>query len=148
MGAGFHPELSGRENVYLNGVILGMRRAEIARRFDEIVAFSGVEAFLDMAVKHYSTGMYMRLAFALAVHVDSDILLLDEVLAVGDEAFGQQCLAKLEAAAARGTTILFVAHDMELVSRLCSRALLLRDGLIAAQGPVAGVVAQYRLGES
>ena len=125
VGTGFHAELTGRENVYLNGAILGMRRAEIARKFDEIVAFAEIERFLDTPVKYYSSGMYMRLAFAVAAHLEPEILIVDEVLAVGDAAFRRKCLGKMEAVAGEGRTVLFVTHDMTNISMLCDTAILL-----------------------
>jgi lipopolysaccharide transport system ATP-binding protein len=128
VGTGFHPELTGRENVYLNGAILGMRRAEIARKFDEIVEFSGVERFLDTPVKRYSSGMYVRLGFAVAAHLDPDVLLVDEVLAVGDAEFQRKCLGKMRDAANEGRAVVFVSHNLSAVQRLCSRALLIEDG--------------------
>ena len=126
VGTGFHPELTGRENVFLNGAFIGMRRAEIRQRFDEIVEFSGVEAFLDMPIKRYSSGMAVRLAFAVAAHLDADILLVDEVLAVGDQAFQDKCLGKMREVRQReGRTVLFVSHNLAAVASLCTRALLL-----------------------
>ena len=122
VGTGFHPELTGRENIYLNGAILGMRRAEIDRKFDEIVAFAEVEQFLDTPVKRYSSGMYVRLAFAVAAHLEPEILIVDEVLAVGDAAFQRKCLGKMGDVANAGRTVLFVSHNMEAIQRLCSRA--------------------------
>ena len=120
VGTGFHPELTGRENIYLNGAILGMRRAEIARKFDEIVAFAEVEQFIDTPVKHYSSGMYMRLAFAVAAHLEPEILIVDEVLAVGDAAFQRKCLGKMGDVAHAGRTVLFVSHNLEAIQRLCT----------------------------
>jgi len=144
VGTGFHPELSGRENIYLNGAILGMARAEIRRKFDEIVAFAEIERFLDTPVKRYSSGMYMRLAFAVAAHLEPDILVVDEVLAVGDLQFQRKCLGKMQDIAGRdGRTVLFVSHNMEAITRLCGKALLLEQGRIAAGGDVADVVPQY-----
>jgi lipopolysaccharide transport system ATP-binding protein len=144
VGTGFHPELSGRENIFLNGAILGMRRAEIARKFDEIVAFAEIERFLDTPVKRYSSGMYVRLAFAVAAHLEPEILLVDEVLAVGDHAFQQKCLGKMQdVARAQGRTVIFVSHNLAAVSRLCSRALLLEDGTATALGPASEVVGRY-----
>ena len=143
VGTGFHPELTGRENVYLNGAILGMRRAEIARRFDEIVAFAEVEKFIDTPVKHYSSGMYMRLAFAVAAHLEPEILVVDEVLAVGDAAFQKKCLGKMGEVAERGRTVLFVSHNMQAVQRLCPSVVLLDRGRIAAQGPSYQVIRTY-----
>ncbi|MFA5058041.1 MAG: ABC transporter ATP-binding protein, partial [Opitutaceae bacterium] len=126
VGTGFHPELSGRENIFLNGAILGMTRAEIRRKFDEIVAFAEVEKFLDTPVKHYSSGMYVRLAFAVAAHLDPEILIIDEVLAVGDAAFQRKCLGKIDAVARGGRTVLFVSHNLAAVQYLCQGALWLR----------------------
>lgn len=146
VGTGFHPELTGRENVYLNGSILGMRRAEVDRKFDEIVSFSGVEAFLDTPVKRYSSGMYVRLAFAVAAHLEPEILLLDEVLAVGDAEFQKRCLEKMEGVARSGRTVLLVSHNMGTVQAFCTRAVLLRKGVIAAMGPPGDTVAAYLRG--
>lgn len=144
VGTGFHPELTGRENVFLNGAILGMRRAEIRARFDEIVAFSGVEAFLDVPIKRYSSGMAVRLAFAVAAHLDADILLVDEVLAVGDQAFQDKCLGKIREVRQReGRTVLFVSHNLAAVASLCSRALLLIDGKVAADASAEEVARLY-----
>lgn len=143
VGTGFHPELTGRENIYLNGAILGMRKKEIDKKFDEIVDFSGVEKFLDTPLKRYSAGMNVRLAFSIAVHLDSEILLIDEVLAVGDVAFQKKCLKKMESIAKRDRTVLFVSHNMSVVSSLCNRAILLRDGKIAAQGSTSQVISEY-----
>lgn len=128
VGTGFHPELTGRENIFLNGAILGMRKAEIARKFDEIVDFSGVEQFIDTPVKRYSSGMYVRLAFAVAAHLDPEILVVDEVLAVGDAEFQKKCLGKMSDVAHEGRTVLFVSHNMDAVEKLCSRALLMQKG--------------------
>src|SRR5215203_7136464 len=122
VGTGFHPELTGRDNVYLNGAILGMDRAYIRNRFDEIVAFSGVEQFLDTTVKHYSSGMYLRLAFAVAAHLPSEILVVDEVLAVGDAEFQKKCLAKMSEVSSEGRTVLFVSHNLNAVQRMCPRS--------------------------
>jgi lipopolysaccharide transport system ATP-binding protein len=144
VGTGFHPELTGRENVFLNGAILGMKRAEIRRKFDEIVAFAEVEKFLDMPVKRYSSGMYVRLAFAVAAHLDPEILLIDEVLAVGDAEFQKKCLEKMESVATKeGRTVIFVSHDMDAICHLCSRCILLRHGEIAKTGKTADVVGAY-----
>lgn len=144
VGTGFHPELSGRENIFLNGSILGMKRAEVRRRFDEIVAFSGVERFLDTPVKRYSSGMYVRLAFAVAAHLEPDILIVDEVLAVGDMAFQKKCLGKIDAVARdEGRTVLFVTHNMVAVQSLCQRVLLLHNGRIAYDGGVAEGIGRY-----
>ena len=143
VGTGFHPELTGRENVFLNGAILGMSRAEIRSKFDEIVAFAEIEKFLDTPVKHYSSGMYVRLAFAVAAHLDPEILLIDEVLAVGDAGFQKKCLGKMEEVANAGRTVLLVSHQMALVANLCERCLLLSDGRIVRSGPPADVVPAY-----
>ena len=143
VGTGFHPELTGRENIYFNGAILGMTKREIDRKFDEIVAFSEVEQFLDTPVKHYSSGMQLRLAFSVAAHLEPEILLIDEVLAVGDVQFQKKCLGKMGEVAEAGRTVLFVSHNMEAVERLCSRAILLKDGGIVKDGPVAEVIQSY-----
>ena len=144
VGTGFHPELTGRENIFLNGAILGMTRLEIKRKFDEIVAFADIERFLDTPVKRYSSGMYVRLAFAVAAHLDPEILVLDEVLAVGDAAFQKKCLWKMkDVAESEGRTVLFVSHNMGAVSSLCHRALLLKDGQIVSQGPSQAVIGSY-----
>jgi lipopolysaccharide transport system ATP-binding protein len=143
VGTGFHPELTGRENIYLNGAILGMKRPEIRRKFDEIVAFAEVKKFLDTPVKHYSSGMYMRLAFAVAAHLEPEILVVDEVLAVGDAAFQKKCLGKMGEVAREGRTVLFVSHNMSAIERLCSRTILLSKGAIAMDGVTMAVVAQY-----
>jgi lipopolysaccharide transport system ATP-binding protein len=144
VGTGFHPELTGRENIFLNGAILGMTKAEIRSKFDEIVAFAEVEKFLDTPVKHYSSGMYVRLAFAVAAHLEPEILIIDEVLAVGDSQFQQKCLQKMNAVAGDGRTVLFVSHNMAAVASLCTRALLLSDGSIRGDGGVAAVLADYQ----
>jgi homopolymeric O-antigen transport system ATP-binding protein len=144
VGTGFHPDLSGRENVYLNGAILGMTRKEIARKFDEIVAFSEVEEFLDTPVKHYSTGMHLRLAFAIAAHLEPEILIVDEVLAVGDARFQKRCLGRMDSVAREGRTILFVSHNLDAVQRLCSRCLHIDKGTVLRDGPVNAVVSAYR----
>jgi lipopolysaccharide transport system ATP-binding protein len=143
VGTGFHPELTGRENVYLNGAILGMTRAEVARKFDEIVAFAEVERFLDTPVKHYSSGMYVRLAFAVAAHLEPEILIIDEVLAVGDIEFQAKCFGKMGSVARSGRTVLFVSHNLHAVENLCSRAVLLSRGRVEAVGPTAEVLAAY-----
>lgn len=143
VGTGFHAELTGRENIFLSGTILGMRRAEIQRRFDEIVDFAEVEQFLDTPVKRYSSGMYMRLAFAVAAHLDPEVLIVDEVLAVGDAAFQKKSLGKMGDVAKSGRTVLFVSHNMSAIESLCSRAILLRQGQIAHQGATTEVVTQY-----
>ena len=143
VGTGFHPELTGRENIYLNGSILGMRRNEIERRFDEIVAFAEVDQFVDTPVKRYSSGMYLRLAFAVAAHLETEILLVDEVLAVGDVQFQKKCMGKIEQVAGQGRTVLFVSHNMPAVQRLCTRGILLVDGGIVRDGNVRQVVQEY-----
>ena len=143
VGTGFHPELTGRENVYLNGAILGMRRAEIARKFDDIVGFAEVEKFIDTPVKHYSSGMYMRLAFAVAAHLEPEILVVDEVLAVGDAEFQKKCLGKMSDVAKGGRTVIFVSHNMGAVQTLCTRAVLLRAGQMVQDGPVGRVLTAY-----
>jgi lipopolysaccharide transport system ATP-binding protein len=143
VGTGFHPELSGRENIFLNGAIMGMKAAEIRARFDEIVAFAEVERFLDTPVKRYSSGMYVRLAFAVAAHLTPDVLIVDEVLAVGDAAFQRKCLNRMESVATQGRTVLFVSHNMAAVTRLCRRAILLKAGSIRADDDVHRVVGAY-----
>ena len=143
VGTGFHPELTGRENIYLNGAILGMKKAEIRRKFDEIVAFSEIEKFLDTPVKRYSSGMYVRLAFAVAAHLDPEILIVDEVLAVGDAEFQHKCLGKMHDVATGGRTVLFVSHNMAAIARLCQSAIQLSKGMIKLNGPSANVVADY-----
>ncbi len=143
VGTGFHAELTGRENIYLNGAVLGMTRAEIRRKFDEIVAFAEIERFLDTPVKRYSSGMYVRLAFAVAAHLEPEILIVDEVLAVGDAQFQRKCLGKMGAVSRQGRTILFVSHNMTAVRNLCPRALCLRGGRIVADGPAPAVVQAY-----
>jgi lipopolysaccharide transport system ATP-binding protein len=143
VGTGFHSELTGRENIYLNGAILGMKRVEIQRKFDEIVAFAEVEKFIDTPVKHYSSGMYLRLAFAVAAHMEPEILIVDEVLAVGDERFQKRCLSKMENVAQHGRTVLFVSHDMPAIVRLCKRAILLDGGRLQRDGSSHSVVSAY-----
>jgi lipopolysaccharide transport system ATP-binding protein len=143
VGTGFHPELTGRENIYLNGAILGMKRVEIDHKFDEIVAFSGIERFIDTPVKHYSSGMYLRLAFAVAAHLEPEILLVDEVLAVGDAAFQKKCIGKMGKVAQEGRTVLFVSHNMGAITQLCERAIWLENGRIKLTGPSTEVVAAY-----
>src|SRR5207253_2293825 len=144
VGTGFHPELSGRENIFLNGAILGMKKAEIFHKFDEIVAFAEVEKFLDMPVKHYSSGMYVRLAFAVAAHLDPEILVIDEVLAVGDAEFQKKCLGKMETSArCEGRTVLFVSHNIAAVESLCSSAVLLSGGRLVTKGNTKIVVYEY-----
>jgi len=143
VGTGFHPELTGRENIYLNGAILGMRKAEIGRKFDEIVAFAEVEKFIDTPVKHYSSGMYMRLAFAVAAHLEPDVMLVDEVLAVGDAAFQKKCLNKMQDVGQQGRTVLFVSHNIPAITRLCPRTILLDNGKVLRDGPSHQVVSIY-----
>ena len=146
VGTGFHPELTGRENVYLNGTILGMRKTEIDRKFNEIVAFAEIEKFIDTPVKRYSSGMYVRLAFAVAAHLEPDILLVDEVLAVGDVAFQKKCLGRMEDMARGGRTVLFISHNMGAVSNLCQKAILLSSGQLAFYGDVNECVNTYLTG--
>lgn len=143
VGTGFHPELTGRENVFLNGAILGMRKAEVERKFDEIVAFSGVEKFIDTPVKRYSSGMYVRLAFAVAAHLEPDVLIIDEVLAVGDADFQKRCLGKMNDVASEGRTVIFVSHNMAAVQKLCSRAIWMRGGQVATSGDPTSVIGAY-----
>jgi lipopolysaccharide transport system ATP-binding protein len=143
VGTGMHPELTGRENVFLNGAILGMKRSEIARKYDEIVDFSGVERFIDTPVKRYSSGMRVRLGFSVAAHLEPEILLVDEVLAVGDAGFQKKCLGKIDDIAHAGRTILFVSHNMPAIQSLCDHAVLLEDGQLVAKGDVSSVVARY-----
>jgi lipopolysaccharide transport system ATP-binding protein len=143
VGTGFHPELTGRENIFLNGAILGMHRVEIKKKFDEIVAFAEVEKFLDTPVKRFSSGMYMRLAFAVAAHLEPEILIVDEVLAVGDAEFQKKCLGKMQDVSQSGRTVLFVSHNMDAIMRMCSRCILLGDGAVLANGNVRDVMAQY-----
>ncbi|RIK41394.1 MAG: ABC transporter ATP-binding protein [Chloroflexi bacterium] len=143
VGTGFHPELTGRENLYLNGAILGMRRSEIERKFDEIVAFAELEQFLDTPVKRYSSGMYMRLAFAVAAHLEPEILIVDEVLAVGDVAFQKKCLGKMDEVARAGRTVLFVSHNMTAVENLCNLVIWIDSGQVVEEGAPAGVIAHY-----
>lgn len=144
LGAGFHPDLTGRDNVYMNASILGMSKKVTDSRFEKIVAFAGIERFIDTEMKHYSSGMYVRLGFAVAVHVDADILLVDEVLAVGDEEFQRTCLEKIRLLQREGRSIIFVSHDMELVNTLCDRALLLERGCVVAEGLPVEVIRAYR----
>ena len=143
VGAGFHPELTGRENIYLSGTVLSMNRADISRQFDEIVSFSGVEKFLHTPIKHYSSGTRVRLAFAIAAQLDTQILLVDEVLSVADDAFREMCIAKLKQAAETGKTIMIVSHDLSLITRLCHRALFLKAGRIAMDDTVPCVMRNY-----
>jgi len=144
VGSGFHPDLTGRENVFLSGAILGMKRAEIARKFDRIVEFAGVGQFIDTPVKWYSSGMYVRLGFSVAAHVDPDLLLIDEVLAVGDLAFQDQCLERIRELRDSGTTPVFISHDLAAVEQLCDRALLMQSGQIVRSGSAKEVIADYR----
>ncbi|MBM4423653.1 MAG: ABC transporter ATP-binding protein [Chloroflexi bacterium] len=146
VGTGFNPELTGRENIYLNGAILGMKRREIERKFDEIVAFAELEKFIDTPVKRYSSGMYMRLAFSVAAHLEPEILVVDEVLAVGDVEFQKKCLGKMGNVAEEGRTVLFVSHNMPAITALCSRAILLKQGAVAADGYSHDVVGEYLVG--
>jgi lipopolysaccharide transport system ATP-binding protein len=148
VGTGFHPELTGRENLYLSGAILGMKRAEINAKLDEIVAFSGLEKFVDTPLKFYSSGMYVRLAFAVAAHLEPDILLVDEVLAVGDAEFQQKCLGKLGGVSSEGRTVLFVSHNMGAIQSLCSRALLLQKGNLVDSGDPTRIIGEYLSGTS
>ena len=143
LGAGFHPEISGRENVFINGIMLGLTKREITKRFDEIVEFAELQDFIDAPVKTYSSGMYMRLGFAVAIHVDPDVLLVDEVLAVGDAEFQARCLGRMEDFGATGRTVLFVSHNMQAMPQLCDRAILLDGGRVVRDGPSSEVVAQY-----
>jgi lipopolysaccharide transport system ATP-binding protein len=143
VGTGFHPELTGRENIYLNGAILGMRRAEIRRKLDEIVAFAEIDKFLDTPVKHYSSGMYVRLAFSVAAHLEPEILLVDEVLAVGDMAFQRKCLGKMNDVAQEGRTVLFVSHNMGLLQTLCERGIFLQHGTVFTDGTITEAVDAY-----
>src|SRR5881296_3343331 len=143
VGTGFHPELTGRENTFLSGAILGMGKAEIARKFDEIVAFAELEKFIDTPVKHYSSGMYVRLAFAVAAHLEPEILLVDEVLAVGDAAFQSKCIGKMEGVAREGRTVLFVSHNMASIEALCARCFLLVNGRLEASGTTQEVIPCY-----
>lgn len=143
VGAGFHPDLTGRENVYLNGSILGMKRQEIARKFDEIVEFAGIGDFIDTPVKRYSSGMYARLGFAVAAHVDPDVLLVDEVLSVGDMQFQEKCFERMRRVVAGGTTVIFVSHNLQAVQTLCGRTMFLKSGTAARIGPTSGVISEY-----
>lgn len=143
VGTGFHPELTGRENIFLNGAILGMRKKKIEEKFDEIVSFAEVDKFIDTPVKRYSSGMYVRLAFSVAAYLESDVLIVDEVLAVGDAAFQDKCLRKMDSVAQKGRTVLFVSHNLAVIERLCGRAILLNEGSILAEGNPSEVIAQY-----
>src|SRR5262249_28865660 len=144
VGSGFHPELTGRENIYLSGSILGMTRREIADKLERIIEFAGVRDFIDAPVKHYSSGMYVRLGFSIAAHLEPDILLLDEVLAVGDAAFQSKCLDRIKELHRQGRTIVFISHDVGAVERLCDRVILLRQGQVIATGTAAEVIAAYQ----
>lgn len=144
LGAGFHPEFTGRENVFLNGALLGLSRAQVRERLDEIVAFSGIGHYIDLPVRTYSAGMYMRLGFAVAAHVDADVLLLDEIFAVGDEEFQRKCFGRISQFKQAGGTILFVSHDASAVERLCERAVLLREGKVEYDGPTREAILRYR----
>ena len=143
VGTGFHPELTGKENIYLNGAILGMTKSEIKSKFDEIVDFSGVERYIDTPVKRYSSGMYVRLAFAVAAHLEPEILIVDEVLAVGDQEFQDKCIGKMKDVSGSGRTVLFVSHNMTAIKALCSRAILLENGKVSVNGSVADVIEEY-----
>lgn len=143
VGTGFHPELTGRENIYFSGALLGMKKREIDRKFDEIVAFADIEKFIDTPVKYYSSGMYVRLAFAVAAHLEPEILLVDEVLAVGDAAFQKKCLKKMGEVSQEGRTVLFVSHNMGMITSLCKRAILLENGRIVTDGPASDTVITY-----
>ena len=144
VGSGFHPELTGRENIYLSGSILGMRRREIADKLERIIEFAGVRDFIDTPVKHYSSGMYVRLGFSIAAHLEPDILLLDEVLAVGDAAFQSKCLDRITELHRQGRTIVFISHDLGAVERLCDRVILLKQGQVIATGTAEDVIAAYQ----
>ncbi|KRD47466.1 ABC transporter ATP-binding protein [Oerskovia sp. Root918] len=146
VGAGFHPDLTGRENVYLNGAILGMTESDISSLFDEIVAFSEIERFIDTEVKFYSSGMFLRLAFAVAVHSDPEVFLIDEILAVGDEPFQQKCLRKVRSLRDEGRTLVIVSHDLDMVAGLCDRGVLLESGRVRADGPTSDMVSLLRAG--
>jgi lipopolysaccharide transport system ATP-binding protein len=145
VGTGFHPELTGRENIYLNGAILGMARNEIQRKFDQIVAFAEIEKFIDTPVKHYSSGMYVRLAFSVAAHLEPEILLVDEVLAVGDVAFQRKCLGRMDEIGSEGRTVLFVSHNMAIMQSLCEKGMLIEQGTITADGIIDNVIENYLL---
>jgi lipopolysaccharide transport system ATP-binding protein len=148
VGTGFHPELTGRDNIFLNGAILGMRKSEIVRKFDEIIAFAGIEQFVDTPVKHYSSGMYVRLAFAVAAHLEPEVLLVDEVLAVGDVAFQNKCLDRIGEVTREGRTVLFVSHNLSAITRLCSHALWIDGGYLKSHGPCDEVVSGYLMAEA
>src|SRR5258706_1628884 len=144
VGTGFHQELTGRENIFMNGSILGMKRSEIKLKFDEIVEFSGTEKFLDTQLKHFSSGMQLRLAFAVAAHLEPEILIIDEVLAVGDSVFQKKCMTKMSDVTNQGHTVLFVSHNMEAIQKLCKRGILLDGGRCRADGPTQQTIAQYQ----
>ncbi|GAB15425.1 ABC transporter ATP-binding protein [Arthrobacter globiformis] len=144
VGAGFHPDLSGRDNVFLNGAILGMTETQIKEKFDSIVEFAEIGEFIDTEVKFYSSGMYLRLAFSVAVHTDPDVFLVDEILAVGDEPFQKKCLAKIKELAAAGKTLVVVSHDLDLVAHVCERGVLLEHGRVIMDGPVGDVISRLR----
>ena len=144
VGAGFHPDLSGRENIYLNAAILGMSKKEIDERYDDIVAFSEIEQFIDTEVKHYSSGMFLRLAFSVAIHTEVDVLLIDEILSVGDEPFQEKCLARIRELHDAGKTLVVVSHDLDMVSRLCRRGIVLRGGNVVFDGDSTDAVALMR----
>jgi ABC-2 type transport system ATP-binding protein len=144
VGAGFHPDLSGRENIYLNAAILGMSKKETEERYQQIVEFSEIEQFIDTEVKHYSSGMFLRLAFSVAIHTEVDVLLIDEILSVGDEPFQKKCLARIRELHAQGKTLVVVSHDLGMVSSLCERGIVLRGGKVAFDGPSAEAVAHMR----
>ena len=144
VGAGFHPDLSGRENIYLNAAILGMSKAEIDSRFDDIVAFSEIEKFIDTEVKHYSSGMFLRLAFSVAIHTEVDILLVDEILSVGDEPFQRKCLERIRELHRQGKTLVVVSHDLDMVAKLCDRGILMNQGRLEFDGDAAEAVARMR----
>ncbi|MDP3091203.1 MAG: ABC transporter ATP-binding protein [Nitrospira sp.] len=143
VGTGFHPELTGRDNIYLSGIILGMKKAEIDKKFDEIVEFSGIDKYIDTPVKRYSSGMYVRLAFAVGAHLDPEILIVDEVLAVGDSQFQQKCMNKMHDIGEKGRTVIFVSHNMSAVARLCNKAIFLQGGRLVKQGPTHEIVGEY-----
>ena len=144
VGAGFHPDLSGRENIYLNAAILGMSKKETDERYEQIVEFSEIEKFIDTEVKHYSSGMFLRLAFSVAIHTEVDVLLIDEILSVGDEPFQKKCIARIRDLHAQGKTLVVVSHDLNMVSSLCERGILLRGGKVAFDGPSAEAVTAMR----
>ena len=148
VGAGMHPDLTGRENVYLNAAILGLQEADVDERFDSIVEFSGIEKFIDTEVKFYSSGMYMRLAFAIAVHSDPDLFLVDEVLAVGDEPFQRKCIEKMHELRGAGQTLMVVSHDLELIRTVCERGIVLRSGRVVADGPIDEAIECLRSGDA